>query len=59
LKCILLYEDKKVKKKALAVYFDYINNIKYDQEVVEDGEVHVEKCSKYVYHVNQARRNKS
>lgn len=50
---------KKVKKKALAVYFDYINNIKYDQEVVEDGEVRVEKCSKYVYHVNQARRNKS
>lgn len=59
LKCILLYEDKKVKKKALAVYFDYINNIEYDQEVVEDGEVHIEKCSKYVYHVNQARRNKS
>lgn len=34
----------KSKKKALAVYFDYINNIKYDQEVVEDGEIHVENA---------------
>ena len=59
LKCILLYDDKKVRKKALSTYYEHMRNIQYDQEVVEDGEVHIEKCSKYVYHVNQARRNKS
>lgn len=59
LKCILLYDDKKVRKKALSTYYEYMRNIQYDQEVVEDGEVRIEKCSKYVYHVNQARRTKS
>lgn len=59
LKCILLYDDKKVRKKALQTYYEYIHDIQYDQEVVDDGEVHIEKCSKYVYHVNQAKEKKS
>lgn len=57
LKCILMYDDKKVRRKALATYWEYMKSICYDQQVVNDlGDIVIQKCSKYVYHVNQNKK---
>lgn len=57
LKCILMYDDKKTRKRALTKYRDYMKSICYDQQVVNDlGDVITQKCSKYVYHVEQSKK---
>lgn len=58
LKCILCFEDKKTRTKAVRTYKQHMKSISYTQECVnDDGNIVTEKCSKYVYHVNQWRMN--
>lgn len=60
LKCILCYDTSKVRKKAISKYWAHMKNIEYTREVCDDdGNIVEESCTKYVYHVNQARKHKS
>ena len=59
LKCILCYDSSKLRKKAISKYRVHMKNIEYTQEVCDDdGNIVKEPCTKYVYHVNQARKHK-
>ena len=60
LKCILCYDTSKVRKKAISKYRAHMKNIDYTQKVCDDdGNIVEEPCTKYVYHVNQAKNIKN
>lgn len=48
------YSNKKDKTKALETYNQYMNNLRYEiQKINEDGETERQQQSKYVYHAEQ------
>lgn len=56
LKCILCYDNSKVRKKAINKYKQHMKDIQHTHVVKnDDGDDISEPCSKYVHHVDQRR----
>ena len=59
LKCITMYDNSKARKKALDTYRKYMKSISYDQCVTDNnGDPLIQKCTKYVYHVDKNKSKK-
>lgn len=52
LECIIYYKTKREKREAWAKYNEYMSNIQYDLQYVEDGETTTINSSKYVKHID-------
>ena len=54
LKCIHQYSNKKERKEAFSIYYNWKNNQVYTHITInEDGDPQEKECSKYVYHAER------
>lgn len=54
LKCIHQYSNKRERKEAFGIYYDWKNNQLYTHTIInDDGDPQEKECSKYVYHAER------